>query len=470
MIHPVCLSGGVGSRLWPVSRALYPKQYLPLVDEQQTMLQQTLTRLRSVETGCTLIVCNDEHRFLVAEQLREMGVEDALIVLEPEGKNTAPAVALAAFELQKQYPKAVMLVLPADHVIKDEVTLANAIQEGEALAEAGSLVTFGIVPSAAETGFGYIKGGASVGGDARSIEAFVEKPDKTTAEQYLASGEYFWNSGMFMLRADVYLNELQKNAPDIYRAVEAAFKGASSDLDFLRVDAEAFAACPDDSIDYAVMEKTEKGVVLPLDAGWSDVGAWSALWEVQSQDGEGNVCRGDVISHDVSNSYLHSDSRLVAAVGLQDVVVVETADAVLVADKNSVQGVKQIVNQLKAAKRDEVSTHKQVFRPWGSYESLVSADGFQVKRIIVTPGQKLSLQKHFHRAEHWVVVKGSAIVQCGDEEMLLSEDQSTYIPLGNIHRLTNPGVIPLEIIEVQTGAYLGEDDIVRYEDTYGRSN
>lgn len=469
MLIPVLLSGGVGSRLWPVSRELYPKQFLPLTGDC-SLLVQTLQRAAGV-AGATapIIVCNDEHRFLVAEQLRLSGIKPAAILLEPEGKNTAPALAAAALRALAIDPHAVLLVLPADHVIREPVLFAEAVARGMKAAEAGYLVTFGIVPTAPETGYGYIQAGDVWSDGVRELRQFVEKPNRETAEKYLASGEYVWNSGMFLLRADACLHELEQHAPAIVAAVRKALDGAREDLDFSRLDATAFATCPSDSIDYAIMERTRKGMVVPLSCGWSDVGSWSSLWDVETKNESDNVLIGDVLLHDVDSSYIRSESRLVAAIGLQDVVIVETSDAVLVANKNRVQDVKHIVAALKKNKRDEATLHKRVYRPWGSYESLVNAHRFQVKRIIVNPGQQLSLQMHHHRAEHWIVVSGTAKVTCGEKEFLLAEDESTYIPLGNRHRLTNPGVIPLELIEVQTGSYLGEDDIVRFQDVYGRN-
>lgn len=469
MLIPVVLSGGVGSRLWPVSRELFPKQFLPLTGSV-SLLAQTLQRTAAIaQVGAPIIVCNDEHRFLVAEQLRQGAVAPAAILLEPVGRNTAPAVAVAALQAQTIDPAAVLLVLPADHVIRQPEVFADAVTRGLPAAQAGSLVTFGIVPTAPETGYGYIQAGADQGHGALALQKFVEKPDLATARNYLASGEYLWNSGMFLMRADVYLAELEAHAPLMLAAVRNALQKARSDLDFIRLDATAFGACPSDSIDYAVMERTSKGAVVPLACGWSDVGSWSALWEVEDKDSADNVINGDVLLHEVDSSYVRSESRLVAAVGVSNLVVVETSDAVLIADKARVQDVKHIVQALKNAKRDEATVHKRVYRPWGSYESLVTAHRFQVKRIIVNPGQQLSLQMHHHRAEHWIVVSGTAKVTCGDKEFLLSEDESTYIPLGNRHRLANPGVIPLEMIEVQTGGYLGEDDIVRFQDIYGRN-
>jgi mannose-1-phosphate guanylyltransferase/mannose-6-phosphate isomerase len=467
MLYPVYLSGGVGSRLWPVSRESYPKQFLPLADENKSLLQETFARLDGVESAAPIVVCNEGHRFIVAEQLREAGIVDASVVLEPVGRNTAPAVAVAALHALTDDSNAVRLVLPADHVIEDSESFRACVASGLALAEKGALVTFGIVPTAAETGFGYIRRGAAEGAGFNVAE-FVEKPDAQTAQSYIDDGGYLWNSGMFMLPAKKYLDELKKYAADIFAASNDAYEKAVLDLDFIRLDSEAFALCRGESIDYAVMEQTSDAVVVPMAAGWSDVGAWSALWDIGTADPEGNVTRGDVELSATKNSYIRSESRLVATVGVEDLVVVETADAVLVADRNCVQNVKDIVNRLKSADRSEAHTHVKVYRPWGSYESLVNAGRFQVKRIIVNPGARLSLQMHHHRAEHWVVVQGTGLVECNDNEILLGEDQSTYIPLGHKHRLTNPGVVPLEIIEVQTGSYLGEDDIVRFEDIYGR--
>ncbi|HSB96423.1 MAG TPA: mannose-1-phosphate guanylyltransferase/mannose-6-phosphate isomerase [Spongiibacteraceae bacterium] len=473
MLIPVVLSGGVGSRLWPVSRELFPKQFLPLIGET-SLLVQTLQRTDAInDVSAPIIVCNDEHRFLVAEQLRQCAVQAAAILLEPEGKNTAPALAAAALQAQMIDPAAVLLVLPADHVIQQPALFAEAVARGMQAAESGHLVTFGIVPSAPETGYGYIQAGpaqdSAQSQDVLALRKFVEKPDLETARSYVASGEYLWNSGMFLLRADTYLSELEAHAPLMLAAVRNALTKARTDLDFIRLDAASFAVSPSDSIDYAVMERTQKGAVVPLSCGWSDVGSWSALWDVESKDSAENVVSGDVLLHEVGGSYIRSESRLVAAVGISNLVVVETSDAVLIADKDRVQDVKFIVKALKNSKRDEATMHKRVYRPWGSYESLVNAHRFQVKRIIVNPGQQLSLQMHHHRAEHWIVVSGTARVTCGEKEFLLSEDESTYIPLGNRHRLANPGVIPLEMIEVQTGGYLGEDDIVRFQDIYGRN-
>ncbi|MEE8058177.1 MAG: mannose-1-phosphate guanylyltransferase/mannose-6-phosphate isomerase [Pseudomonadales bacterium] len=470
MLIPVLLSGGVGSRLWPLSRELNPKQFLPLAGEL-SLLEQTVKRAKALPgIGDPIIVCNDEHRFLVAEQLRSLHVQAEAIILEPVGRNTAPAVAVAALQAVKIDPLAVLLVLPADHVIRDVDAFSDAVALGLAQAQNGKLVTFGIVPESPETGYGYIRRAKQEVAGCFPIEEFVEKPSLDIATQYVDSGDYYWNSGMFLLGAQTYLDEIKGFNPQMLAAVEASVNSAHKDLDFIRLGEEEFKACPSNSIDYAVMEKTDNGMVVPLSCGWSDVGSWSSLWDVDNKDQNGNVIKGDVISHGANNSYIYSSSRLVTALGIDNLVVVETADAILVANKDTVQDVKSIVTQLKEQQRDEVNTHTKVYRPWGSYESLVIADRFQVKRIIVNPGQKLSLQMHHHRAEHWIVVSGTASVTCGKDEFILSEDQSTYIPLGTKHRLANSGVIPLELIEVQTGSYLGEDDIVRFEDVYGRSH
>jgi mannose-1-phosphate guanylyltransferase / mannose-6-phosphate isomerase len=469
MIVPVILSGGSGTRLWPLSRELYPKQLLPLVGKE-TMLQDTLRRLEGLEhVAEPIIVCNEEHRFLVAEQLRQIGVKPAAILLEPAGRNTAPAVALAAataLQEREQGEDPVLLVLPADHVIRDAGAFQAAVAAGEKLARDGKLVTFGVVPSHPETGYGYIRAAARDG--AAAVQQFVEKPNTALAEEYVTSGEYYWNSGMFMFTAGRYIEELRTHRPEIVTQCVAAVAGAKADLDFIRVDRAAFEECPSDSIDYAVMENTAHAWVVPLDAGWNDVGSWSSLHDACEADSAGNVAVGDVLIEDASNCYLFSESRLVAAVGLADCVVVETKDAVLVAPRDRVQDVKLIVERLKAEGRYETSLHREVFRPWGSYDSVDQGDRFQVKRIVVNPGAQLSLQMHHHRAEHWIVVQGTARVTRGDDTFLLGENESTYIPMGTNHRLENPGKVPLHLIEVQSGSYLGEDDIVRFEDTYGR--
>lgn len=434
------------------------------------MLQETLQRTSGLEESAPLVVCNEEHRFMVAEQLRQVGLQASALILEPQGRNTAPAVALAALQAVATDPQALLLVLPADHLIQDVDAFVDAVGKAIPPAQEGRLMTFGVVPSSPETGYGYIKCGAGIGEDLYDLERFVEKPDTATAQAYLDSGNYLWNSGMFLLGAANYLEQLQEHAPDVLDCCRRAMEAASVDLDFVRPDAQIFDQCPSDSIDYAVMEKTDKGGVVSLECGWSDVGAWSALWDVADRDLQGNASKGDVILDNCRDSYFRSESRLVAATGVENLVVVETADAVLVADRSKVQDVKNIVNQLKAQERPEASLHRQVYRPWGSYESLIVSDRFQVKRIVVNPGQTLSLQMHHHRAEHWVVVHGTAEVTCEDKVFMLGEDESTYIPLGHKHRLANPGRIPLELIEVQSGAYLGEDDIVRFEDEYGRSS
>ncbi len=472
MLTPVILSGGAGTRLWPLSRELYPKQLLALIGER-TMLQQTLVRLEGLGASAPVVVCNEAHRFLVAEQLRQLGIEPRATLLEPFGRNTAPAIALAAHAALKAASAdgdgvdPVLLVLPADHVIRDVPAFHAAVRVAVGAAEQGQLVTFGIVPTVPETGYGYIQRGAAAGAAFR-IERFVEKPPAERARQFLASGDHYWNSGMFMFRALRYLQELERLAPQIAKTCETAFRAAKADLDFTRIDAKAFDPCPADSIDYAVMEKTSDAVVVPLDAGWSDVGSWASLHEASEADGHGNVARGDVICEDSEGCYLYSESRLVSAVGLKDHVVVETKDAVLVAPKDRVQDVKKLVHRLKQQGRYEHSLHREVFRPWGSYDSIESGPRFQVKRLKVKPGATLSLQLHHHRAEHWIVVTGTARITRGEEVFLLEENQSTYIPIGVKHRIENPGKIPLHIIEVQSGSYLGEDDIVRFEDRYGR--
>lgn len=468
MILPVILSGGAGTRLWPLSRELYPKQLLPLGSDK-TMLQETVQRIEGVEgVARPLIICNEAHRFMVAEQIRQLNKEAEAIILEPCGRNTAPAVAIAALYAQRMETDPVLLILPADHLIQDISKFCSAVLLGYEQAQTGSLVTFGIVPDKAETGYGYIRAEDSGKFDVSPVAEFVEKPDLKTAQSYLDAGNYFWNSGMFMFRASRYLEELKKFQPDMLSACDDAFAGMASDLDFQRLDLSQFSLCPNNSIDYAVMEKTGEAVVIPLSAGWNDIGAWSALWDVHPHDTNGNVLVGDVLTEKAVNCYLHANHRLIAAVGIEDIVVVETADAVLVAQRNQVQNVKGIVEQLKETSRNEALLHRRVNRPWGAYEGVDVGERFQVKRITVNPGASLSLQKHHHRAEHWIVVKGTAKVTCGEEQMILSENQSTYIPLGEIHRLENPGRIPLEIIEVQSGSYLGEDDIIRLEDNYGR--
>lgn len=464
----VILSGGSGTRLWPLSRHAYPKQFLPLVSDE-SLLADTIARGLAVSSGSRVMaVTNEAHRFVVAAHLEEKaeGRADS-VVLEPVGRNTAPAIALAALAASERDPEELLLVLPSDHAMVDQSAFSDAVARGARVALSGKLVTFGVIPTSPETGYGYIRSGDDHD-EYSDVAAFVEKPDLETAEQYLASGGYYWNSGMFLFRADRYLEELERSQPEMLNACIASWSGRETDNDFVRAEREAFERCPGDSIDYAVMEKTNEAVVVPLDAGWSDVGSWNSIWEMQPKDENGNVFRGDVISDAVTGSLIHSDGRLVAALGVDDHVIVETDDVVLVADRNRVQDVKNLVNQLKDQGRQEYRLHKRVHRPWGTYEGIAQGSRFQVKRITVYPGASLSLQKHHHRAEHWVVVKGTAAVQRDGEELLLTEDQSTYIPLGHTHRLTNPGVIPLEVIEVQTGSYLGEDDIVRFEDAYDR--
>jgi mannose-1-phosphate guanylyltransferase / mannose-6-phosphate isomerase len=463
---PVILSGGAGTRLWPLSRGQYPKQFLPLVTGQ-TMLQETLLRLQGI-AGLTapIAVCNEDHRFMLAEQLWEIGVKPAAIILEPIGKNTAPAVALAA--LSAKSPDDVLLVLPADHVVADRPAFHEVVNAAERLAKNNFLVTFGIVATEPETGYGYIKAGSIQHSEAFNVAAFVEKPNLETAEAYIASGEYYWNSGMFAFKAGRFLQELEKFNPEMLAACRASLEVAKTDMDFVRVDKEIFSACPADSIDYAVMEKTDAAVVIPLNAGWNDVGSWSALWDVTAKDDAGNAIKGDVLTVDTHNSFIHSSNKLVTVIGVDNLVVVETDDAVMIAAKHRVQDVKAIVDKLKVENRSEAEMHRKVYRPWGHYDLVDCGDRHQTKRIVVKPGAKLSVQKHHHRAEHWVVVKGTAWVHRDGEDTLVTENESIYIPLGVKHSLENPGVIPLEMVEVQSGSYLGEDDIVRFQDQYGR--
>lgn len=470
MLIPVVLAGGIGSRLWPVSRALMPKQFVNFPGQRGSLFQATLQRLDTIDDlGAPLVVCNTDHRFLVAEQLRQLELTDSTILLEPVGRNTAPAVALAALCARQSNPDAIVLVLPADHLIQDKVELGKAIAQGLDLARAGRLVTFGIVPSNPETGYGYIEAGDSIDGlTACDVARFIEKPDRDTAESFLARGGFFWNSGMFMFGAERYLQELQQYAPDIYSTCHSAFSQLKQGDDFATIPEHVFAECRADSIDYAVMEHTNAAAVIPLDAGWNDLGSWDALWDVSDKDQAGNVISGDVVTKGVENCLIQSHSRLVAAVGISNAVIVETDDAVLVANKNSVQSVKALVAQLQDKARGECVAPALVRRPWGSYQTLVAGAGYQVKHIVVNAGAALSLQMHHQRAEHWTVIKGTCVVTRNDEEFELSPDESTYIPVGARHRLSNNTSQPVEIIEVQIGAYLGEDDIVRFEDRYGR--
>jgi mannose-1-phosphate guanylyltransferase len=468
MLTPVVMAGGTGSRLWPLSRQLNPKQFLKLCGDS-TLLQQTFARLEGLEVSAPVIICNEEHRFMVAEQLRQLGVSNADIFLEPVGRNTAPAIALAAIKARMDGHDPLLLVLAADHYIENQEAFRQAVMQAKTLAEQYKLITFGVVPKHAETGYGYIQRGEELGNGSYRVAGFVEKPDLVTAQGYLAGGDYYWNSGMFMFKASVYLRELAEFRPDILNVCEKSLEEAHKDLDFIRVDAATFAQCPEDSIDYAVMEKTQEGVVVPLDAGWSDIGSWLALWEIGDKDEQGNVCKGDVLALDTHNSLIHADHKLVATLGVDNLVVVETKDAVLVAHKDRVQDVKKIVEALKNDGRHEHMNHREVYRPWGIYDSIDNGNRYQVKRITVKPGAKLSVQLHHHRAEHWIVVSGTAMVTNGEKQFLVTENQSTYIPVGQVHCLENPGVIPLELVEVQSGSYLGEDDIVRLKDQYGRT-
>jgi mannose-1-phosphate guanylyltransferase/mannose-6-phosphate isomerase len=479
MILPVILAGGMGTRLWPLSREHYPKQLMPVMGGDHSLLQLTAMRLSGIQDiARPVVVCNEDHRFMVAAQLQLDGLRPSAILLEPVGRNTAPAAAVAAIEAAKDGSDPVLLVMPSDHVIRDNEGFRAAVEMGARVASEGHLVTFGVKPDRPATGYGYIKMGAALefdappmktGPGAYRIDEFVEKPDQDRANQYLAAGKYLWNSGMFVFKSSVYLDELERLSPDMFAASREAYSKARQDLDFLRLDVGSFTSCPNDSIDYAVMERTSKGTVIPVDVGWSDVGSWSSLHEIRDKDGDGNVFIGDVLGEDVRKCYLQSTGRLIAALGIENQVVVETDDAVLVAAIDRVQDIKSLVNKLTAENREEVVTHCKVYRPWGRYECVDSGDRFQVKRLTVNPGAALSLQMHYHRAEHWVVVKGTARITAGEKVFLLTEDQSTYIPWGTVHRLENPGKIPLELIEVQTGSYLGEDDIKRLEDHYGRS-
>ena len=466
MITPVIMAGGSGTRLWPLSRSNYPKQFLKLSGEH-TMLQNTLNRLNGLNHSPAMLICNEEHRFIAAEQVRQLGAEHSGIFLEPVGRNTAPAIALAAFKAIEMGKDPLLLVLAADHVIEDIASFQHSVNQAAELALQDKLVTFGIIGNKPETGYGYIKRGERYQ-TGFVVNSFVEKPDVATAERYIASGDYYWNSGMFLFKASRYLNELKAFRPDIYEACEKAIKIQSNDLDFIRVDKAEFEACPDESIDYAVMEHTKDAVVVPMDAGWSDVGGFAALWEVSARDENGNAFKGDVKAVDTKNTLVFGEDKLVATVGVKDLVIINTKDAILVAHKDKSQHVKAIVQQLKSDGRSEAKFHREVYRPWGKYDSVDSGERFQVKRITVKPGAKLSVQMHHHRAEHWIVVSGTAKVQIDDTEQFLTENESVYIPITAVHALENPGKVDLELIEVQSGSYLGEDDIVRFEDRYGR--
>lgn len=467
-IQPVILCGGSGTRLWPLSRETYPKQFLRLLGEE-TLLQQTMQRVSTIEgIGPAILVCNESSRFVAAEQLREIGIDDAQILLEPLRRNTAPAIAVAALHAIAQGEDPILLVLPSDHVIKDYAAFSAAIQTAKKAAEQGNLVTFGITPLGPETGYGYIRVGASAPGQAQLVLQFVEKPDRATAEQYLAGGNYYWNSGMFVFRASRYLEELTRYQPEMVAACRQAVELAQKDIDFFRLDSQAYAASPDNAIDYAVMERTEHACVVAMEAGWSDIGSWASVWEVADKDADNNATQGDVMLQDCEDCLVHGTTRLITAVGMRNTVIIETADALLIMDTERAQDTKKLVEILTKTKRPEASRHREVARPWGSYDSIGNGKRFQVKRITVKPGAKLSLQMHHHRAEHWVVVTGTAKITNGDQVVLLTENQSTYIPVGVVHALENPGKIPLELIEIQSGAYLGEDDIVRLEDRYGR--
>ncbi len=470
VVYPVVLSGGAGSRLWPLSRSLFPKQLLPLAGER-SLIQDTVLRVQGKRFLAPLIVCNVEHRFLIAEQMREAGIKPQAIVLEPAGRNTAPAAAVAALVIAERDPDGVMLLMPADHIVRNSTAFLEALGRGFAAAQRDHLVTFGITPDSPETGYGYIRQGAQLNGlkNCFSVDRFVEKPDAATAADYVASGDYCWNSGMFVFKAKLFLDELERLEPELVAHCRAALKGGKQDLDFFRLRETSFTRAKSISIDYAVMERTDKAAVVPVEMDWSDIGSWESLWSASARDASGNAVKGDVLQHGTRNSYLRSEGPLVATVGLEDVVVVATTDAVLVSHKGASQDVKRIVEQLELQGRELHTTHRKVFRPWGSYEGIDTGEGFQVKHIIVNPGAKLSLQMHHKRAEHWIVVSGLAQVTCDDKVFPLKQNESTYIPLGSRHRLENIGSEPLHLIEVQSGSYLGEDDIVRFEDTYGRT-
>ena len=469
-ITPVILSGGSGTRLWPLSRKALPKQLLKLASEH-SMLQETVMRAQGEGFAAPLVICNQEHRFLIAEQLRSAGIAGGKIMLEPIGRNTAPAAAVAALKVVEEYPDGLVLLMPSDHVVLNRTAFQEAVAAARKAAEAGALVTFGIKPSGPETGYGYIRSGAPLASapGAFAVDRFVEKPDRVTAAAYVASGDYFWNSGMFLFRAAAFLDELRRLQPRILECCGDALAHAHRDMDFIRLGEPAFVACPSDSIDYAVMEHAASAAVVPVDMGWNDVGSWQSLWDIAQRDAEGNAVSGNVLTERARNSYLRSEGPLLAALGVEDLVVVATKDAVLVSHRDSAQDVKKIVDQLERRGSDRHVLHPVVHRPWGSYESIDTGVNFQVKHIVVKPGEKLSLQMHHHRAEHWVVVEGTALVTCDERQFLLQANESTFIPLGARHRLENPGKTPLRLIEVQSGSYLGEDDIVRFEDTYGRA-
>lgn len=466
-ITPVILSGGSGTRLWPLSRKSRPKQFLA-ISSDNTMFQETLMRLDDERVSdCPMVICSDDHRFMVAEQLRELDITAESIILEPVGRNTAPALTVAALEMIDT-PDTILLVLPSDHVIDDKVAFHHALSVAQPLAQAGKIVTFGIVPTQAETGYGYIEADKSLNNDSHPIVRFVEKPNAEKAQHYLESGNFFWNSGMFMFKASQLLKEMRQFRPDIVEACEQAFNRSNKDMDFTRLDPAVFEHCPSESIDYALMEKTNNAVVVPLDAGWSDLGSWTSLWETSNKDSDNNMLSGDVLQKSSTNCYIHSDHRLVTALGLDKLIIVETADAVMVAHPDHVQDVKLLVDHLKSDNRPESESHREIYRPWGKYDSVDLGERYQVKRITVNPGAKLSVQMHHHRAEHWIVVSGTAKVTIDGTETLLAENQSTFVPIGAVHSLENPGKVPVEMIEVQSGSYLGEDDIVRFEDLYGR--
>ena len=470
MLLPVIMAGGTGSRLWPMSRELYPKQFLRLYG-QRSMLQETVLRLDDVDAREPVVICNQEHRFLVAEQLRQINKLSHNIILEPVGRNTAPAIALATLSAIENGDDPILLVLAADHIINNKLAFHQAIKSAFKFALQGRLVTFGIVPTGPETGYGYIHRGQEETLDeqiAYQVSRFVEKPNKETAESYIASGEYYWNSGMFMFRAKKYLEELEKFRPDILDACKAAIQGCKESDEFIKVDRDLFIACPDESVDYAVMEKTTDAVVVGLDADWSDVGSWSALWEVSPKDDKGNVLTGDTFLHNANNCYINTDEKLIAAIGVDDLVIINTKDAVLVVNKDQVQDVKKVVEYLKANHRSEYKRHREIYRPWGRCDVVVQTERFNVNRITVKPGAAFSMQMHHHRTEHWVILSGTGEVTIKDQKFLLTENQSTFIPIGAQHRLENPGKIPLELLEIQSGSYLGDDDIIRIKDQYGR--